>query len=836
MGTSLQPMRVNNKLTSRSILIFLILLTITPFFSPSALAKDQQNPQSPTQDIARAGVSVVRLLVYYSLGKTTGANPPASDAECTGLGVLLSSRLKPETNTYENWILTDGNLVNSEEQATCLDASPTATLSHIDIYMNTSYSSQPLTLSLTTTPSVTCRARPAHCYEGPALFSFLSDRPQPFLDLPLASLNTESSTNVEHNALQLFSEDNTVGTLNPSNQDAKRLADYKKQVQAFLVPNVISSTGSRGLESGAPFVDKSGLLAGLYLSKAPPMTADDIQSFVKKENTSILNVKNPVHDDWNSGMDAYYTKHATTEAHTYFTKAFQANPQFDGAKRFADLTTQTIPTSARKADAPSNPTPSTPYWQLAIAAILLLLLFAFLITFMLVGLARRRRRRMAADIAHMQRLSEIKAARITAVEKEAIQQNKEVRHTNHIYNASPMQVQPPAPLQNVPIHQQSGDNQKLLPSSSPMLRCSRCGEHVRSDARFCPNCRLQLQPSALPSVQQNEVKSLISVQGYQAPEKNTRIPLKSKIQQVAPKSEPIEQEVAELEKKDQQDLDSRVGQRLGNYKLIRLLGHGGFADVYLGEHRHLKTHAAIKLLNRRLEQKAVQEFLAEARIVARLNHAHIIRILEFSVEGQELDPDQSQINIGSGTPYLVMEYAVGGTLRTLHPKGTCVPLTTVTGYVSQIADGLQYAHDEKLIHRDIKPENMLVGRNQTILLSDFGIATIAHSEHSMSTQELAGTAPYMAPEQFQGKPKTASDQYSLAVVVYEWLCGDRPFKGANQLELMYQHVSTTPPSLRQKVSSIPPTVEQVVFKALAKDPQQRFANVTDFAKALSQSI
>ncbi len=146
-----------------------------------------------------------------------------------------------------------------------------------------------------------------------------------------------------------------------------------------------------------------------------------------------------------------------------------------------------------------------------------------------------------------------------------------------------------------------------------------------------------------------------------------------------------------------------------------------------------------------------------------------------------------------------------------------------------------YAHDEKLIHRDIKPENMLVGRNQTILLSDFGIATIAHGEHSMSIQELAGTVPYMAPEQFQGRPKTASDQYSLAVVVYEWLCGDRPFKGSNQLELMYLHLSANPPNLCQKVSSLPPTVEQVIFKALAKDPQHRFASVTDFAKTLSQA-
>ncbi len=491
-----------------------LLLALQLWLPASAFAVARQSPQSPSQDIARAGVSVVRLLVYYSLAKTTGANPPASDAECTGLGVLLSSRLKPETNTYENWILTDGNLVNSEEQATCLDASPTATLSHIDIYMGTSYSSQPLMLSLTTTPSVTCRARPAHCSEGPALFSFPSDHPQPFLDLPIASLNTESSTNAQDNALQLLSNDNTVGALNPSNQDAKHLNDYKKQVQAFLVPNVVSSTESRELESGAPFVDKNGFLDGLYLSKAPPMKVDDIQSFVKNEMSSILNVKNPVHDDWNSGIDAYYTKHATTEAHGYFTQAFQANPQFDGAKRFADLSTQIIPIQARKAAAPSDqPAPfslsswlnsdlriagfSIPYWQLAVAAIALFLLLLILLVLLLTALARRRRRRrMAADLAHAQRLSEIEATRIRAAEKEALQ-NNEVHHTNGLYDAPTGQMQPPIPVQYSPVNQQSvGDQEPFPPSTSPLL--------APSTHSFAPSMadHPTIVPGGLPLVEQ----------------------------------------------------------------------------------------------------------------------------------------------------------------------------------------------------------------------------------------------------------------------------------------------------------------------------------------------
>src|SRR5205814_6906641 len=129
---------------------------------------------------------------------------------------------------------------------------------------------------------------------------------------------------------------------------------------------------------------------------------------------------------------------------------------------------------------------------------------------------------------------------------------------------------------------------------------------------------------------------------------------------------------------------------------IRLLGRGGFAEVYLGEHLYLKTKAAIKVMHTEVAKDELQSFLNEARTIARLVHPHIVRVLEFGVEGN--------------TPFLVMDYAVNGTLRQRHPKGTRIPLATISDYVKQITDALQFAHDEKLIHRDIKPENMLLGR------------------------------------------------------------------------------------------------------------------------------
>lgn len=264
-----------------------------------------------------------------------------------------------------------------------------------------------------------------------------------------------------------------------------------------------------------------------------------------------------------------------------------------------------------------------------------------------------------------------------------------------------------------------------------------------------------------------------------------------------------------------------IGQQLGNYRLVRLLGRGGFAEVYLGEHIHLGTQAAIKVLHTQLTGGDIEQFRTEARIIARLEHPHIVRILDFGVEEK--------------TPFLVMSYAPNGNLRQRHPKGIRLPLETIVSYVKQVADGLQYAHDQRLIHRDIKPENMLLGRRNEVLLSDFGIAAVAHNTSSLKTQDYSGTVPYSAPEQIKGKPCPASDQYALGITVYEWLTGTRPFNGFSQIEIAMQHLSDPPPSLSGKIPTILSDVEQVVLQALAKDPQQRFASMKAFADALEQA-
>lgn len=265
----------------------------------------------------------------------------------------------------------------------------------------------------------------------------------------------------------------------------------------------------------------------------------------------------------------------------------------------------------------------------------------------------------------------------------------------------------------------------------------------------------------------------------------------------------------------------RVGQQLGNYQLLSVLGHGAFATVYLGEHQYLKRLAAIKVLDVRMEPANHESFRREARTIAQLDHPYIIRVHDFDIEEQ--------------TPYLVMEYMPNGTLRSRHPKGTQLSFEQIVIYVGQIASALDCAHQQRVIHRDIKPENVLLNSNQEVVLSDFGLAVVQSTLDSLSIQDSGGTPQYMAPEQIQRQPCVASDQYALGVMVYEWLCGEPPFHGP-LYEVLSQHLHKPPPSLCTRMKELPPAVEAVVMRALAKDPLERFVSVADFAKALSEAF
>jgi serine/threonine-protein kinase len=270
------------------------------------------------------------------------------------------------------------------------------------------------------------------------------------------------------------------------------------------------------------------------------------------------------------------------------------------------------------------------------------------------------------------------------------------------------------------------------------------------------------------------------------------------------------------------DQQSRIGQQVGEYRLLHRLGRGSFGIVYRAEHIHDGSQAAVKLLQLQLTRyDDLKGFLTEARTM-RFQHPNIVSLLDFGLSHENI-------------PYLVMEYATEGSLRDRHPSGTPLPFSIISTYVTQLASALQYAHDRHVIHRDIKPQNILLRADGTLLLSDFGMAEVMEQSSSGSRQGLVGTPAYMAPEQSQGKPRPVSDQYALAVLIYEWLAGRLPFQGTPK-EVVEQHRFDTPPSLQKFRRDLPHQVAQVISQALAKHPEQRFDTVEQFEQALQTAL
>jgi serine/threonine protein kinase len=267
-------------------------------------------------------------------------------------------------------------------------------------------------------------------------------------------------------------------------------------------------------------------------------------------------------------------------------------------------------------------------------------------------------------------------------------------------------------------------------------------------------------------------------------------------------------------------MSHRVEQQIGKYKLGRLLGQGEISQVYLGKHTETGAEVAIKILNIQLSPEKTATFLEEGQKISRLIHPNIRRTLEVGIESQ--------------TPYLVLEYLPNGTLRERHPAGARLSPGTILPYVLQIANALHYLHSKRMLHGDIKPENLLVGEQGQILINDcISTSLIARAFH-VKVAQLLGTVDYSAPEQLEGKPRPASDQYSLAMAIYEWLCGQLPFQGS-LLQIAGGHLLFSVPSLRQKNPAISETIENVILTALSKDWRERYASIQGFAKAFEHA-
>ncbi len=280
------------------------------------------------------------------------------------------------------------------------------------------------------------------------------------------------------------------------------------------------------------------------------------------------------------------------------------------------------------------------------------------------------------------------------------------------------------------------------------------------------------------------------------------------------------------------------GQNLGHYHLLRLLGSGGMGKVYLAEDIRIGQQVAIKVVRSdgitypqsESAQEAARLFEREARAIARLDHPHILPLYAYGEE---------TLN-GMLLTYLVMPYRKEGTLaHWLRQHNRAAPLSParVDLLLYQAADALQHAHDQHVLHQDIKPSNFLI-RLRTdhpdLLLADFGIAKLTGATASAS-QSIRGTPIYMAPEQWDGHPIPASDQYALAVMVYELLVGRPPFVG-NPAQVMRQHYMTPPPAPSSLNAQLSPAIDLVLLRALSKQPEERFFSVTAFAQAFHEAL
>ncbi len=270
----------------------------------------------------------------------------------------------------------------------------------------------------------------------------------------------------------------------------------------------------------------------------------------------------------------------------------------------------------------------------------------------------------------------------------------------------------------------------------------------------------------------------------------------------------------------------RIGEEIGPYRLTRLLGAGGFGEVYEAEHRLIQQRRAIKLLLERHfhDPKQRERFLREARTLASLDHPNILPVLEMDEAGDLL--------------YLVMPLYQRGTLSDLLKQQTTpLPLAEVEQYLAQICAALGYAHARGIAHLDLKPENLLLHEDGRLVLADFGLAHLLKQGHMQGGSSMfLGTPYYMAPEQFRGEPEPRSDLYALGIILYQLLTMQRPFTGNTPEAVMMKHVLEAPPALHAAYPAAPAALEPVIQKALAKQPADRYqtagALLIDFRVAL----
>ncbi len=267
-----------------------------------------------------------------------------------------------------------------------------------------------------------------------------------------------------------------------------------------------------------------------------------------------------------------------------------------------------------------------------------------------------------------------------------------------------------------------------------------------------------------------------------------------------------------------------VGEQIGQYQLKEIIGQGGMATVYKAYHPATDRLVAVKVLTRQLSEDPafLKRFRREARVVARLEHRSILPIYDYGEH--------------DGQPYIVMRMVEAGTLRTGIYHGQ-LDLPTAARIVEQVAEALDYAHSHGVIHRDLKPSNILLDEHNNAYLTDFGIAKMLGSTSQVTASGVVGTPSYMSPEQCQGKSVTsASDIYALAAILHEIVTGRPPFVADRPLTVMYMHVREPVPSVLDVDPSLPPAIDEVIERGLAKQPEMRYMTASALAEDFRHAV
>ncbi len=264
-----------------------------------------------------------------------------------------------------------------------------------------------------------------------------------------------------------------------------------------------------------------------------------------------------------------------------------------------------------------------------------------------------------------------------------------------------------------------------------------------------------------------------------------------------------------------------TGRVVGNYKLLECLGEGGMGSVYRGIDLMIEREVAIKVLRPELarQSQVVERFRSEAVTLAKLLHSNIATLFTFFRDGDEL--------------FMVMEYVPGQTLDAVIRDRGALAAGDAAEIVAKALDGVEHAHAMGILHRDIKPANIIVTSNGTVKVTDFGIARVLGSSRLTREGRIIGTLEYIAPERVKGQEADfRSDLYSMGVVLYEALTGHLPFDTDSEFELMRSHLEKEPPPLSRFGVAVPPEIESVLLRALAKNPEERFQSAGEFRAAL----